>query len=161
MGNSAERRKLRFTSLDEALADADQLLSADSAGKLRRTGNWELGQTFGHIATWAEFPFAGYPPEVKAPLPVRMILRAFRSTILNKGMMTGVKVGKVPGGTLGIEKIEARVGADRLRNAFMQLKSKCPSVPTPVFGTLTHDQWIMLNLRHAELHLSFQIPQAD
>jgi hypothetical protein len=160
MANSIERRKLRFASLDEAIADADQLLATDSAGKLRHTGNWDLGQTFGHIATWTEFAFNGYPPEVKAPLPIRLILRAVRSRILNKGMITGARIGKHPDGTLGTEKIDARAGADRLRSAFTLLKSQCPTLVNPVFGMMTHEQWIQLNLRHAELHLSFQIPQA-
>jgi hypothetical protein len=160
MGTRVERRKLRFASIDEALADADQLLAADASGKLRHTGNWDLGQTFGHIATWMEFAFNGYPPEVKAPLPIRLILRAARNNILNKGMLTGAKIGRVPGGTLGIEKIEPSVGADRLRKAFTQLKSECPKTTNPVFGVMTHEQWIKLNLRHSELHFSFQIPQA-
>jgi len=159
MATPVERRKLRFASLDEALTDADQLVAAESAGKLRHTGSWELGQTLCHVATWAELPFTGYPPEVHAPLPVRMILRLIRGVILNKGMTTGVKIGKIPGGTLGTEKIDHHAGADRLRDAFGRLKSQCPTTVNPVFGVLTHDQWIQLNLRHAELHLSFQIPQ--
>ena len=32
-----------------------------------------------------------------------MILRMMRGTILNKGMMTGVRIGKLPGGTVGLE----------------------------------------------------------
>jgi hypothetical protein len=160
MGKAVERRSLRFASLDEAVADVDRLLAAEVAMKLRHTGNWELGQALGHVATWAEFPFVGYPPEVRAPLPVRMILRTMRGTILNKGMMTGVKIGKIPGGTLGLEKIDCGTGADRFRAAFGRLKSQCPTTVNPVFGLLTHDQWIQLNLRHAELHLSFQIPHS-
>ena len=154
-----ERRKLRFASLDDAIADADRLVAAEAAGKLQHVGRWELGQALGHVATWAEFPFTGYPPEVRAPLPVRLTLRMLRNRILNTGMITGVKIGKIPGGTLGMEKVDCRYGADRLRAAFTQLKSECPAVTNPVFGTLTHDQWIKLNLRHAELHLSFQVPQ--
>jgi hypothetical protein len=161
MGKSVERRKLRFASLDEAIADADQLVAADSAGTLRRIGNWDLGQTLGHIATWAEFPFTCYPPEVNAPFPVRMALRALRGRILNTGMITGVKIGRLPGGTLGMEKIEATVGAERLRKAFTLLNAECPKRVNPVFGSLSHEQWIKLNLRHAELHLSFQIPQVN
>jgi len=159
MGKAVERRALRFASLDDALGDMDKLVAAESAGKLRHTGSWELGQTLGHVATWAEIPFKGYPPEVRAPLPVRVILKLMKGTILNKGMTTGVKIGKVPGGTLGIEKIPTRDGADRLRAAFNRLKSDCPNVVNPVFGVLTHDEWIKLNLRHAELHFSFQHPQ--
>jgi hypothetical protein len=113
----------------------------------------------GHLATWADFAFDGYPESVRAPLPVRLILRTMRGTILNKGMMPGVKVGRIPGGTLGLEPMEAEEGLRRVREAYRMLLATPPSIPNPAFGTLTHEQWIQLNLRHAELHLGCQVPQ--
>ena len=157
-GDKAQRRKLRFQSLDAALAEAERLVAAEQEGRLRRAGNWPLGQTLGHLATWASFALNGYPPEVRAPLPVRMILRLMRNTILTKGMMPGVKVGRVPGGTVGLEPMDAEEGLRRLRDAFARLRATAPTVQNPVFGRLTHEQWIQLNLRHAELHLGNQVP---
>ena len=40
------------------------------------------------------------------------------------------------------------------------LRDNDPAKPNPVFGPLTHEQWIQLNLRHAELHLGFLVPQS-
>ena len=50
-------------------------------------------------------------------------------------------------------------GLRRYRAAMERLRATAPTIPNPVFGRLTHEQWIQLNLRHAELHLSFQIPR--
>ena len=35
-----DRRKLRFHSIDDLLADVDRIVAAEKAGTLRRTGNW-------------------------------------------------------------------------------------------------------------------------
>ena len=156
---TANRRKLGFATIDDALNEAERLVAAEREGRLDCVGNWKLGQALGHLATWANFAFDGYPPEVRAPLPVRMILRMMRGTVLKKGMMTGVRIGKLPGGTVGLDEVDAEEGLRRFRAALQRLRSTPPTIPNPVFGALTHAQWIQLNLRHAELHLSFQCPR--
>jgi hypothetical protein len=159
MSKTTQRRNLRFESLDAAIEEAESLLQLEQQGKLTHVGQWTLGQALGHLATWANFPFDGYPPEVHAPWFIRMILRAMRGAILKKGMMAGVRVGKVPGGTLGTEVIPADEGLRRVKAAFARLQATAPAVSNPAFGKLTHEEWIQLNIRHAELHLSFQIPK--
>lgn len=32
--------------------------------------------------------------------------------------------------------------------------------PSPLFGPLTHEEWVTLHLRHCELHYSFAYPAA-
>ena len=154
-----QRRKLRLNSIDEALAEAERLAAAERGGRLKQLGNWTLGQVLGHLATWAEFAFEGYPSVVQAPLPVRVILRLLRNRILNKGMMAGVRIGKVPEGTLGTEPVAIDEGLRRYRAAMQRLRSTSPSMINPAFGRLTHEQWILLNLRHSELHMSFLLPK--
>ena len=146
-----DRRHLRFDTIGAALADAERLAAAEREGRLKRCGNWTLG----HLATWANFAFDGYPDSVRAPLPVRIILRLMRNSILTRGMMTGVRIGKLPGGTLGVDVVSTDEGVTRYRAAMERLRASAPTIKNPVFGPLTHDQWIQLNLRHAELHLSF------
>ena len=152
------RRKLRFDTIEDALAEAERLVAAEREGRLARAGNWSLGRTLGHLATWANFAFDGYPPEVSAPLPVRLILRAMRGRVLNQGMMAGVKIGRLPEGTVGVEEMPAEAGLERFRAALRRLKDSSPTADNPVFGKLTHAQWVQLNLRHAELHLGHQVP---
>jgi hypothetical protein len=150
-----QRRKLRFDTIDVALAEAQRLVEVERAGGLTSCGNWTLGQAIGHLATWADFAFDGYPDAVRAPLPVRLILRLLRNRILNQGMMTGVKIGRLPGGTLGVDVLPADEALARYRAAMQRLRAAAPTLVNPAFGRLTHEQWIQLNLRHAELHLSF------
>ena len=150
-----QRRQLRFDTIDDALAEAERLVDAERTGRLKSCGNWTLGQAIGHLATWANFAFDGYPDAVRAPLPVRLILRLMCNRILNHGMMTGVKIGRVPGGTLGLDVLAADEAMSRYRAAMQRLRATAPTIVNPAFGRLTHEQWIQLNLRHAELHLSF------
>jgi len=154
------RRKLRFETVDEAIAEAERLVAAEREGRLARAGNWSLGQALGHLATWVEFAFDGYPPSVRAPLPVRLVLRALRGRMLAAGMRPGVRIPRLPGGTLGLEEIPLEVALPRFRDAMRRLQASAPSRVNPAFGALTHEQWIQLNLRHAELHLGFQVPTA-
>ena len=152
------RRTIRFQNAGEALREIEKLVAADRAGTLSHTGNWDLGKTLGHVATWCEFAFDGYPDVTRVALPMRLVLRGMRNTILNRGMMTGIKVGKVPGGTLGLEDITTEAGLQRFQPVFDRINSECPTAINPIFGRLTHEQWIALQLRHLELHLSFQHP---
>ena len=159
MSDSAPRRSLRFETIDDALAEADRLASSERDGRLTQKGNWPLGQMLGHLAAWANFAQDGYPREVHAPWIVRKILRLMRNRILTKGMMPGVKIGRVPGGTLALDPIPTDEGLTRYRAAMQRLRTTAPTIPNPVFGPLTHEQWIQLNLRHAELHFSYLHPQ--
>ncbi len=159
MPGTTQRRQLRFESIDDATAEAERLAAAEHAGRLGRVGNWSLGQALGHLATWANFAFDGYPSSVRAPLPVRMILRLMRGRILSEGMMGGVKIRGIPEGTLGLEPLEADEGLRRFRAAFERLRSTAPTIDNPAFGRLTHEQWVQLNLRHAELHLGHLVPR--
>jgi hypothetical protein len=156
---ATSRRTLRFNTIDDALADADSLATAEREGRLQQFGNWTLGQSLGHLATWANFAFDGYPDAVRAPLPVRLILRMLRNRILTNGMMPGVKLRGVPGGTLGTDTLSTDEGLARFRAAMERLRANAPTMVNPVFGPLTHEQWIQLNLRHAELHLGFLAPR--
>jgi hypothetical protein len=97
----------------------------------------------------------------RAPLPVRIILRLFfKKLILTKGMRPGFKLkGKfaqymIPDATCSTEQ-----GLADLRAGIERLKREPQRHPHPAFGPLTREEWDRLHLRHAELHLSFFVPQ--
>jgi hypothetical protein len=159
--DTIQRRALRFERVEDVLAEAERLVVAEREGQLLLAGNWPLGLTLGHLATWANFAFDGYPPAVRAPLPVRMVLRLMRGRILSKGMMPGVRIRGVPEGTVGLEPRAPDEGLAELRAALERLRSRAPKIENPAFGPLTHEQWIQLNLRHAELHLGHLVPRLD
>jgi hypothetical protein len=157
--NPPNRRSLHFNTIDDAIAEATRLAAADRAGKLKQLGNWSLGQALAHCAAWSDFAFIGYPHQVAhPPLPVRLIARLLRNRILTKAMMPGMKIGRVPNGTLALDILPTDEALPKFVNAFTRLRDECPKNDNPVFGPLTHAQWIQLNLRHTELHLSFHLP---
>lgn len=149
------RRSLRFEKIDDAIRDADMLAAAEKRGTLRATGNWTLGQALGHIAFWANTPFEGYRGMKRPPWLVRQIVRLMKHRLLNRGLPSGAKIPGVPGGTFGVDLMETADGLSAMRTAFERLAAECPAAPNIMFGPLTHEEWINLNLRHAELHLSF------
>ncbi|HEY3241947.1 MAG TPA: DUF1569 domain-containing protein [Phycisphaerae bacterium] len=153
----AERRRLRFGSIDELLAEVDRIAAADTAGTLRRTGNWTAGQTFGHLATWICYGYEGYP--MRVPWFIRPFIRRKLGSYLREGMPAGVRIPRTEAGTYGTDVLSTQEGARRLRDALTRLKKRepCPH-DSPAFGAMSYDERIALNLRHAELHLGFLHP---
>jgi hypothetical protein len=156
-GEVVGRRELRFESLDEVLAEVERLAAAERAGRLRRLGNWTLGQTLGHLASWAEYSYTGAP--LKAPFFVKWFLRLRKRKFLYEPMRSGVKIPRVEGGTLATEPVPLDEGLERMRRVLGRLKSEAPTAPNVIFGPLRHDEWVALHCRHAELHLGFLVPQ--
>lgn len=153
-----DRRPLRFEDIDQVMADADRLVAADRAGSLRRRGNWTLGQALGHLAAWASFPYEGYPSGFRPPFFVKWIARLGKNAFIRRPMRPGMRIPRIAGGTLGTDPLSTDEGITRFRSAFQRLAREAPTGPNPVLGLLTHEEWIALNLRHAELHLSFFQP---
>jgi hypothetical protein len=156
-GKVAGRRTLRFESIDQVMADVDRLAEAERAGRLRWLGNWTLGQTLAHLAAWAEYGYTGSP--LKVPFFIKWILRLRKRTFLYRPMRAGVKIPGVEGGTLATDAVPLDEGLGRFRRVMERLKAEAPTAPSPVFGSLTHEESIAMNLRHAELHLGFLIPE--
>ena len=156
-GKVSSRRPLRFDSIDQALAEADKLAAADRAGRLKQLGNWTLGQTLGHLASWIEYGYTGFP--LKAPFFIRWLLRLQKRKYLYGPMRAGVKIPGVEGGTKAIEPMPLDEALGRFRRAMERLKSEAPKFPSPILGPLTREEATALNLRHAELHLGFQAPE--
>jgi hypothetical protein len=155
-GTVTGRRELHFDNLDQLQTEVDKLTAADQGGKLQRIGNWTLAQALGHIASWINFAFDGYP--MKVPFFIKLIIRPMKNRFINGPMPSGKKLPGVPNGTFGAESLPLDEAQKRMSAAIARLKASSPSEPNPIFGPLTHDQWTSMNLRHAELHLSFFKP---
>ena len=155
-GKVADRRKLRFETIDQMMAEVDRLVAAEQAGRLKQLGNWTLGQALGHLAVWSEYSYTGTP--LKPPLWVKWLVRMRKQAFLYGPMRAGVKIPGVPGGTLAIDEMPLNEALPRLQRVMSRLKSEVPTAPNSIFGPLTHQEWIALQLRHAELHLGFLVP---
>ena len=150
-----QRRTLRLNSIDDALAEVEKIAAADDAGTLRAYGNWTAGQAMAHIAAWIEYGYVGYPTG-PPPWFVRWFLRLQLKKFLRDGMTAGIRIPGSPEGTYGVDKMETQAAADRLKNALLKLKRGEPiQFHSPAFGQMSDKDRVRLNLRHAELHLSF------
>jgi hypothetical protein len=150
------RRSLRFASIDEALAEVDRLVQAERAGRLKRVGNWTLGQVLGHLATWVEYAYTGAP--LKVPFFVKWFLRFQKRRFLYEPMKLGARIPGIPGGTLATELMPLDEAEGKYRRFMERLKTEAPTALNPIFDVLTHEEWIALHLRHAEGHLGFMVP---
>src|SRR4051794_21938759 len=131
-GRVTARRDVHFTRIDEALADVDRLAAAERAGRLRRLGNWTLGQTLGHLATWADYSYDGVP--LRVPFFVRLMMRPMKRRFLRGPMPAGRNIPKVPGGTLATDPISTHESLAPFPRAFTRPPDEPPTPPHPLFG---------------------------
>ena len=152
--SQVQRRTLRFETLDQALAEARRIAQLAREGKAEYAGNWDAGQILNHLGVWAEFAYGGNPTKVSFPL--RLLGPLLRNHFLRKGLPAGHSIPGVPNGTHGTEQMPVDQALARMTAAFTRLKTETPPGRHPLFGKMSHEQYIALNLRHAELHMSFE-----
>lgn len=153
-----DRRPLRFHSITDVLADIERVVAADQAGRLRRTGNWTAGQVMGHLASWIEYGYIGFPMK-PPPFFIRWLLKIKAKSYMRDGLPGGVHIPGAPGGTYGTEPMSTDEGAQRLRKALGRLAAgDLARFDSPGFGPMSHEQRVAFQLRHAELHLSYLHP---
>ncbi|MBL8746390.1 MAG: DUF1569 domain-containing protein [Phycisphaerae bacterium] len=152
---AVKRRTLRFATIDDALREGERLAEAERAGRLKRLGNWTLGQALNHVATWIDYGYEGYPPRAKPPAIIRFVLRFMKARILKGSMPQGVRIPKVEGGTYGTEVMPTAAALEKFRRSFERLRREPARFHSPAFGVMSEEERVALNLRHAELHLGF------
>lgn len=154
-----DRRRLRFERFEEALDDARRLAESEQCGTLRATGNWSLGQALHHEAYWANAPFDGYPAMKRPPWFLRPLFSLSKDSFLDKALPAGMRIPGSDMGTYGVEPMQSTQALADLQAAFARLAAQVPMRPNPIFGKMSHEEWIKLHLRHAELHQSFFHPE--
>ncbi|MBA4065248.1 MAG: hypothetical protein C0501_16355 [Isosphaera sp.] len=154
------RRKLTFATLDEAVADAENLL----ARGYDRAGNWDLAQCCGHLAEWMRFPMDGFPRQW---VPVRVLFWALRNTIGRRTLRKMLATGGMPAGAPTLKQTVPPPGGDAAgavaelrRTAGRMAAHPDPPKPSPLLGALTRDEWFRVNLLHCAHHLSFLVPRS-
>ncbi|MDB5385648.1 MAG: hypothetical protein JWM11_1294 [Planctomycetaceae bacterium] len=152
----SNRRVLRFADFSELLADAERV----ATHPCQQLGNWTVGQTLEHLALTAAWPFDG-PGSFKVPWFVRYLIVPFiKNGIMTQPMAPGRKLSKaaekesVP--APDFDKMEA---LEHLRRNLERFKTETPHYAHPALGKLAFQEWVALTLRHAELHLSFLVPE--
>jgi Protein of unknown function (DUF1569) len=152
-----ERRKLSFATLDEVVADAENL----QAKGYDRAGNWDLAQVCSHLADWMRFPLEGFP----VPLLLRPILWMMKVTVgkakFRKYLAEGMPAGKptIPS-TVAASDSDPVAAIAKLKQSVERFKAHTGAIiPSPLFGAMNKDEALRLQLVHCAHHLSFLIPK--
>ncbi len=152
----ADRRRLRFSNLQEVLADVERL---DAVGGRRTTGNWSDAQIVQHVARMVNLSLDGFPG--RAPLALRMVGKLMRQSALTKTLQPGFRFPARFAVLAPDPDVTWDRAVDDLREAVGRFRAQPEVFPSPVLGPLSHEEWEQLHCRHAELHLSFMHPAAD
>jgi hypothetical protein len=152
-----ERRKLSFASFDEVIADVERL----RANGYTRAGNWDLSQCCGHLTAWLTYPVSGFP---KAPLPIRMMLGVVRPLLgkkmLAKYLAEGMPTGKPTMPQSVVASGDEAKAVEELKAAMDRFQAHAGEyLPSPLFGQLSRDEALKVQLAHCSHHLSFLIPK--
>ncbi|HEX3149708.1 MAG TPA: DUF1569 domain-containing protein [Gemmataceae bacterium] len=159
MSDKPRRRSLVFNNLDEVTHDAEALL----AKGYDKAGQWDLAQCANHLADWMRFPVEGFP---KPPAPIRAMLWMMRKTIGRKKLLTYLKDKSFPAGKPTMPQTviapggDAKAAVEKLKASVEKLKAFTGTiVPSPLFGAMTKDEAVGMQLVHAAHHLSFLVPK--
>lgn len=161
MSATAQRRQLQFNDLDEVVRDAELLL----ANGYDKAGRWDLAQCCNHLAEWLRFPVEGFP---KAPAPIRAMLWAMRKTIGRKKLLGYITTKSFPAGKPTMPQTVFTPGGDakeavaKVRKSVEAMKAYTGEiVPSPLFGAMTKDEAVQMQLVHCAHHLSFLVPKTN
>ena len=153
---NAPRRTLTFASIDDLDRDLQQIQSAIDAGTVGHTGNWTPGQICEHCAKFVRFAIDGFPSH--APGFVRFFARMFllKKAVGPEPLEPGFQLPKQAAVMLPGNAISDATGVAELRKEIQRLRDGAQmTAKSPLLGPLTHDQWLVLQLKHCAMHLSF------
>lgn len=149
-----QRRTLHFSSLQEILDEAERL----AASPHQLLGSWSYGEILDHLARGMDDFYVGFG--FQAPWFARtLIAPLIRKRVLKQPMPTGIKLPKTATALLPQQGISVADGLEHLRSATERLVREDPTHPHPFLGRLKPDEVRQLVLRHAELHLSYVVPE--
>lgn len=144
------RRKITYASLAELEAEAERAVAC-SAGTC---GNWTLGQILEHLARGLEGAVQGFP--FRSSLPVRLVARwVVLPVFLWRGMPAGYKLKGAQAEALVPSPMEAAEALAHLKRAIALFREARQFPAHAIFGPLSPELSQRLQLRHAELHMSF------
>lgn len=152
------RRTLTFNTLDEVLADVERL----QVKGYTATGKWDLAQVCQHLAEWVRFPVQGFP---KMNPVFGLIFWMLRKTVGRKKLEGYLANKSFPAGkptmpaTVFPPGMAAQKATELLHASVVALQQHTgPVYPSPLFGAMTYDECVQMQLIHCAHHLSFLVP---
>jgi hypothetical protein len=159
MTDKPQRRPLQFNDLDEVVRDAENL----QAQGYDQAGTWDLAQCCTHLSEWLRFPVEGFP---RMPAPIRAVFWVLRKTVGRKKLLTYLNDRSFPAGKPTMPETvpppggDPREAVEKLRRSVDRLKGYTGTiVPSPLFGPMTKDEAVRMQLVHCAHHLSFLVPK--
>jgi hypothetical protein len=156
----ANRRDLRFATLDDAVRDAEGLL----ARGYERAGTWDLARCCHHLAVLMGWPIDGFPP---MSVPRRLAAWVLKRTVARPWLRKVLASGAWPAGTPTDERTFPPPGCTdaeavaMLRRAVGRLLAHAGAFQeSPLFGLLGKETLVELHRIHTAHHLSFLVPKA-
>jgi hypothetical protein len=147
---AAPRRRVRYQNLDELLADVEQAVRVNAP----TTGNWSLGRIVEHLAIAIDKTIDGFGFQAPWPLPLVGGL-LYKKKLLRDGLRPGFKLSPKATQVLIPDETDVQQALAHLRRSVERLRTHNKSTKHPFLGRLTADESLRLQLRHAELHMSF------
>lgn len=155
-----QRRVVRLRTLGDLASATERICQAAAAGKVHTLGNWSPAQILWHIGKLIELSIDGFPFRYRrGPAWVMRLLRrvswrmlialAFRPGFRNPPYAAVLEPD--PALTLDEGASFLQLQLDRIRKG-EQMTQACS-----VDGSYSHEEWVYIHLRHAELHLSFLV----
>jgi hypothetical protein len=147
------RRQLHFETIEDMLADVERL----NQGKVKPLGNWSGGQILKHLTIVMNGSIDGAP--VQFGWFLRLLGKMLKGRILKKGMTPGFQLKGQAAAQLVPSSTDWAEGVELFRRAVHRLQTETKREPSPFLGAMTREEWNQLHCRHAELHLSFLVPE--
>jgi len=150
--------------IDDLMDEIDRIVAAVVAGKVLPLGKWSPAQVLWHIGKFIELSFDGFlfryrrGPDWITRLFRLLAWRWLIAVCFRPGFRNppeAVVLEPDPSITLDAASDYLRQQIRRIRNG--ERMTQCCSVD----GPYSHEQWVYIHLRHAELHLSFLAIQDD
>jgi hypothetical protein len=151
------RRKLRYSSFQAVVDDAHRMAAVPH----RQLGNWSLAQILKHLGTAIHGSIDG--PGFR----VRWYYRWFGPIVVKPFLVKGPFPAGFRLPRSGADRLVAKdtttyeEGISELLAGIERLGWEQKRIPHPVAGKLSVEEWNQLHLRHAELHMSFIVPEED
>jgi len=149
------RRQVKYSSYDDLLDDAKRLAS----GPTKTIGNWSFPQIVKHLGISLEGSIDGI--DAKAPLPMRIVAKLFMKTkLLNNPLSPGFQIpSNIKSKFYPPDSTTVEEALDHLQRGVARCKSESQRASHPLFDHLSREEWDLFSLRHAEMHMSFVMPQ--
>jgi hypothetical protein len=147
----AGRRDVHYVNYDELIADAQRLTEQP----VQTLGNWTQAQNYKHLAMSFDMAIDG--SDFMLPGPVRWLMSLLmKKKFLTKPIPAGFKTSK---DMVALEDFPLDQAMADLRRAVDRQKTVSDRAMHPGFGKISREEWDQFNLRHAEMHMSFIVPE--